>query len=110
LNFLQEAEIPIYEDIRNKVGKILITVPFSAQRKNSAVAVQLEDRVRVFVKGAPEVMLYNSNNFFNEDGELTDLSHEQMDKINHEFIEDVTSKGLRCLAFGYKDFHNEDFE
>ena len=55
-------------------------------------------------------MLYNSNNFFNEDGELTDLSHDHMDKINKEFIEDVTTKGLRCLAFGYKDFSNEDFE
>jgi hypothetical protein len=55
-------------------------------------------------------MLYNSTKFYNQDAELIELSNDQMDKINKEFIEDATAKGLRCLAFGYKDFEIDEFE
>jgi len=60
LRFLQEAEIPVHLLIQRKLGRIRAVSPFSPERKRSVVALECPDRpdrVAVYVKGAPEVVL-----------------------------------------------------
>ena len=56
LKFLQDAEVPVHELIKKKIGFVEYNVPFSSIFKRSIVAIRYPDLdiVRVFVKGAPE--------------------------------------------------------
>jgi magnesium-transporting ATPase (P-type) len=68
IKWLQEAEIPVHEIMARKEGRIVAHVPFNSNLKRSIVAVQLEnlhDTVRVYVKGAPEIVVPNCRNFYN---------------------------------------------
>jgi len=69
--FLQDAEIPVHDLIKKKLGNIETTIPFSTIRKRSVVAVRhpdMEDIVRVFVKGAPEYIVPKCTKTFGVDG------------------------------------------
>jgi magnesium-transporting ATPase (P-type) len=75
LKLLQDAELPIQDDIRAKFGNVLYQVPFNSTRKNSAIAVKKvrddgsgEYFIRIFVKGAPEQMIFNCNQSFDQSG------------------------------------------
>jgi len=43
IRFLQDAEIPVHDMIRKKLGKIEAVVPFSTIRKRSITAVRHPD-------------------------------------------------------------------
>lgn len=60
LKWLQAAEIPVHDFVKQKNDIILAEVPFSTDRKRSIVAVRhplVEDTVRIYIKGAPELVL-----------------------------------------------------
>ena len=60
VKFLQDAEVPVHEIIPRKLNKIVAQIPFSSDRKRSVVALRhpdLEDTIRVYVKGAPEYII-----------------------------------------------------
>ena len=60
LQFLQDNEILIHEEIKRKIGRILTVIPFNSQRKRQIVAIQHPDDsniVRIIAKGAPEVLI-----------------------------------------------------
>jgi magnesium-transporting ATPase (P-type) len=44
LSFLQDADIPIHLLVQRKFGRVKATIPFSSDRKYSAVAVEHPDR------------------------------------------------------------------
>jgi magnesium-transporting ATPase (P-type) len=57
INFLMDNEINVADMMKKKNGLIEASIPFDAIQKKSIVAVRhpdLEDTVRVYVKGAPE--------------------------------------------------------
>ena len=60
LKWLQGAEIPVHEVMALKAGKVRAQVPFSSKLKRSIIAVELpdlQDTVRIFIKGAPEIVV-----------------------------------------------------
>jgi magnesium-transporting ATPase (P-type) len=60
LKWLQAAEIPVHEVMALKAGKICAQVPFSSKLKRSIIAVELpdlQDTVRIYIKGAPEIVV-----------------------------------------------------
>lgn len=68
-----------------------------------------EERVRVYVKGAPEYVVNNCNRTFDIGGSKIKLE-EDTEYIHQNIIfNEFTSKGLRVIAFAYKDFDVEDF-
>ncbi len=68
------------------------------------------DIVRVYVKGAPEVIINKCVKTFEVDGSKTHLTDEQQNYIYEDVIyQQFTSKGLRTLAFAYKDMTIEEF-
>jgi magnesium-transporting ATPase (P-type) len=75
IKFLQDAEIPVHEIIKEKFGKIQTVIPFSTIRKKMVTAVKFEDedKVRVFVKGAPEYIVNKCTRTLSIDGQKTSM-------------------------------------
>jgi len=62
IKWLQSAEIPVHEIMAHKANNVLAQVPFDSKLKRSIIAVrhpQMADTVRVYVKGAPEIVFSN---------------------------------------------------
>ena len=90
IDYLLNNNLITKEEVESRVraGEI----PFDSDRKKSTVIVKTkEGYYRVFVKGAVDGMI-----------DSFDLSSEVKDSILME-NEDMASKALRVLAFGYKD-------
>jgi Ca2+-transporting ATPase len=114
LRFLQEAEIPVHDLIKRKLGRIVALIPFSSTRKRSVTAVRHPDNdniVRVYVKGAPEIIVSKCSRTFDIEGKIAPLQDLETNYIlNDILIQKFTTVGFRTLAFAYKDFSYEEFE
>lgn len=111
-----------------KDGKVLAQVPFNSNLKRSVIAVQhpgLEDTVRVYVKGAPEVVLKSCSNHYQIAGQQNiegtndrynvaqkvPLDENARFKILNQVMEDQMAKdSLRAIAFSYCDMSVHDFQ
>ena len=79
LKFLQDAEIPIHDLILKKLGRIEAVIPFSTIRKRSITAVRhpdKEDLVRIYIKGAPELIVNKCTRTYDVDGKSIPMSNE----------------------------------
>lgn len=89
---------------RQRVGE----VPFDSQRKLSSVAItRPESGVRIFVKGAPDVLLARCVQDHSPEG-ITTLTAERIREIELA-NENMAKDALRVLAFAYKDVEKADF-
>jgi magnesium-transporting ATPase (P-type) len=113
IRFLQDAEVPVHEIIKRKLNRIQATIPFSTIKKRSVVAMSHPDNeelVRIYVKGAPEAIVSKCVKTFDIDGSKIMMSDEQLGYILQNIVsEQFTSKGLRTLAFAYKDMSFQEF-
>lgn len=114
LRFLQDAEIPIHDDIKKKLGRIEAVIPFSSQRKRSVTAVrhpENDNLVRVYVKGAPEFIVSKCSRTFDIDGKQTQLTDIESNYILQDIlVQKFASVGFRTLAFAFKDFTLDEFQ
>jgi magnesium-transporting ATPase (P-type) len=70
----------------------------------------LEETVRVYVKGAPEYVINKCTTTLDEDGREIALDDGQLNHILKDVIyQDFTTKGLRTIAFAYKDLSTDEF-
>lgn len=78
--------------------------PFDADRKRMSVLVKSGDDVFVFVKGAPDVLLGQSNRILLNGREetLTQNTRKTIQKAN----QDMASQALRNLGFAYRRFRS----
>ena len=86
IKWLQNAEVPVHEVMASKEGKVLAEVPFNSKLKRSITAVQhpdLQDTVRIYIKGAPEIIVPNCKNHFKSEDSVTPdgTSYKQAEKI-----------------------------
>lgn len=89
INFLQDAEIPVHDLIKEKFGKIEAIIPFSTIRKRSLTAVrhpENEDLVRIFVKGAPEIVVAKCTRTFHVDGKVIPMDDDQTNYILNDIL------------------------
>lgn len=86
----------IKEDVSYK-EKIVKEIPFDSKNKFSLV--ELENK-NIYIKGASEVILPLSNEYFNEIGEKEELKNK--DKLIRT-LEGYASKGMRLIAVGKMD-------
>lgn len=114
IRFLQEADVPVHEIIKKKLGKIETIIPFSPIRKRSVIAVRhpdMNDIVRVYVKGAPEYIMDKCTRTHHVDGSRAHMDIEQLNYIKSDIIsKQFTSQGYRAIVFAYKDLNIADFE
>ena len=74
IRWLQGAEVPVHEVMASKEGRVLAEVPFNSKLKRSITAIQLpdmQDTVRIFIKGAPEIIVRNCKNHFKSEDSVT---------------------------------------
>jgi len=83
-------------------------IPFDAEHKFQATFHSDGERVRIMLKGAPDVMLKNCKTVFDKDGDraLDDL---QLKRIEHA-NEQMAGTGLRVLGVAWKELPARDFE
>ena len=105
IDYVLRNEAWTLEDIRGR--KRIGEVPFDSQRKLSTVAICHPEGqgMRIFVKGAPDVLL---SRCISEGLEATSLDAQRITEIE-QANEDMAGQALRVLAFGYKDVHDADF-
>lgn len=105
----QQAWTP--EEIRSR--ERLDEIPFDSNRKMSTVAVQHPSGkgMRIYVKGAPDVLLARCTTDLTGNGAenvVQDLTPERISAIE-EANENMAKQALRVLAFAYKDSETADF-
>ena len=83
-------------------------IPFDAEHKFQTTFHLVGERVRVMVKGAPDVVLNKCNKVFceGEDHPLDAAQLEHIEKANEE----MANTGLRVLAVAWTDLQARDFE
>jgi magnesium-transporting ATPase (P-type) len=89
IRFLQECQVEAHTIIRKKDENILQFIPFNSARKRACTVVRHPDDsnlVRVFVKGAPEIVIENCESYFDENGEQRDLTDEAKNHILHDIV------------------------
>jgi len=78
INYLMESDVGCEELIshRKNPGFKIFDIPFNSSRKRATSVIQLTNgKIRIFCKGAPEVVLEFCDNFHAEGGAVKSLSH-----------------------------------
>jgi len=100
--------------IKKKIGQIEAVIPFSTIRKRSITAVRhpdIEDVIRIYIKGAPELLVHKCTRTYDVDGKTIPMSNEQLNYVMQDILhQKFATQGLRTLAFAYKDISIDDFE
>lgn len=113
IKFLQDAEVPVHEEIRKKLGHIETVIPLSPIRKRQVIAVrhpEMDGVVRIYVKGAPEYIIDKCTRTFQVDGQRNSMDPEELHYIKHTILsEQFTKQGQRAIMFAYKDIDLHKF-
>jgi magnesium-transporting ATPase (P-type) len=67
--------------------------------------------IRIYVKGAPEMILDKCTRTFDVDAKQVNMSHDQLGYIQTDILsKKFTTQGYRALAFAFKDMTVNEFE
>ena len=103
----------MHDKIREKYGYIEVNIPFNSTKKNSIIAIRYDnhDRVRVFVKGAPEALVRQCTSTYDLEGQIMIIDEDgQHDIIEETINQEFGSNGLRSLGFAYRDYTIDEFK
>jgi magnesium-transporting ATPase (P-type) len=114
IKFLQDAEVPVHDIMQKSFGRVETEFPFSTHRKRQVTVVhhpEKESIVRVYMKGAPEVVVSRCTRTFHTDGKVIPMEDAQTNYIlNDILIQKFTTAGYRAMALAYKDIPYEDYK
>ena len=79
---------------------------FSSAKKMASVMLKGADGLRLYNKGAAEMVLDKCAKFTDADGSIKDLSRQKRKELG-EVIHSMAEKGLRTLCLAYRDFQGE---
>lgn len=116
-------------DVRDSLKKenILLEAPFSYSRKRGSVVIRnpqfegTDREVRVYCKGAPEILLENASKVVIQSGEIVSIFDQAeipkeltLEEGNHldvlqSTVKMFASKAFRLLVIGYRDMSMERF-
>lgn len=77
------------EEIRKKEENILEIIPFNSRRKKACTVVRHPDDknvVRVFCKGAPEIVIETCDKFINKEGKMVELNSKAKKAIMNDIV------------------------
>ena len=112
-NFLMGSGIDCEKYIAQKAeeGFILFKIPFTSKRKRQTTVVLIDGAVRVFVKGAPEIVIQHCDSMIGENGEEVDLNQERKDEIiGDTVVKKFAAKCYRTLLVAYSDYSLDEWE
>ncbi len=82
-------------------GIVQFEVPFDSSRKLMSLAIREQGHTRLYVKGAPEVVLERSR-YLSSKGSVVNLSNESRAEANR-CNQEMARRALRVLAVAYRD-------
>lgn len=114
LRYLTELNVPAHEVIRQKEGNILQQIPFNSKRKRACTILRNPanpDKVLVFSKGAPEIVIDYCQWAFDEDGSVVELTPTLKAKILKDIVTDrFAKKAYRTLLIAYRELSKAEYE
>lgn len=89
LKWLQKADVPVHKLITIKESAAVKThLEFNSELKYSMIAIQHEEGIRVYAKGAPEIVLAHCHKKFDEHGDNVDFDEDERNAfLNGEMTE-----------------------
>ncbi|MBV9079875.1 MAG: magnesium-translocating P-type ATPase, partial [Elusimicrobia bacterium] len=99
-NLLDNAILK-HEKLVIKQYKKIDEIPFDFSRRVMSVAVEMEGRHRLIVKGAPEEVFKRCRSY-ELDGEILDLEELVVADLREEY-HNLSKQGFRVLAIAYRD-------
>jgi len=96
-----------YEQIRthNPEESFVHVYTFNSVRKSmSTVINRPESVVRMYTKGASEIVLKKCKSILNRNGEIVPFSTVEYDRLVQTVIEPMACDGLRTICIAYRDF------
>lgn len=84
-----DVGVDAYNYIRKKDDNILQIIPFNSARKRACTVIKHpddENLVRVFVKGAPEIVLDYCETYFDQNGEVQELDDDKKDSLMTDIV------------------------
>lgn len=113
INLLMFAGVNVAEEIKKKNDRVLEVIPFNSSRKRACCVVRHPDNdhlVRVFLKGAPEIVLDYCTKHINKQGEIVDLSEDKKQEIITGVISNnFAKKAYRTLLISYRDYSFDEY-
>jgi len=110
LKYLVHSGVEVKAELAAKEGKEEWKIPFNSTRKRATAAFRRDDgSVRVYCKGAPEIVINYCSNYHSADG-LTALDEDKKASIcAHEVVKRFASKCWRTMLVSYKDYSSDDW-
>jgi magnesium-transporting ATPase (P-type) len=106
-------KVPVQKYLLEKPAHILTLIPFNSGRKRACTVIRHpsdQNLVRVFSKGAPEIVLKYVTSYFNKEGEVVEMTREKSEEIIKKIIKDsFAKKALRTLLIAYRDYTWQEF-
>jgi len=103
---LGAAEISLYKSELEKKFPRIDQIPFNSKSKFVATLHENKDKNLLFLAGAPERLIDLSSSIQIKNNKKATLNKTELLKLKQE-LEELTSKGLRVIAFAYKDVKSE---
>ena len=111
LNYLIKSAAPVKDRIALRGDKTVFKIPFSSVRKRATTAVSLDDgNVRVYCKGAPEMVIKFCTTMVGPNGAKTDLGQDKKDEIITNVVNGFASKTYRTMLVSYADYTAQEWD
>lgn len=113
INYLNDNGVPCEELIKHRKSENfeLCSIPFSSARKRETNVVTLPNgKIRVFVKGAPEIVLGFCDHYCGVGGSTHELSGSKKKEIINDVIGSFANKCFRTIIISYVDLDHHQFE
>ncbi|KAK5583190.1 hypothetical protein RB653_004781 [Dictyostelium firmibasis] len=90
-----------YNEVRKRL-EVVELYPFSSARKRMSVLVKHDQQLRLFTKGASEIILAQCSSYIDEMGNIRPISEAKT--YFEEQINNFASDALRTIGLAYRDF------
>ena len=92
-------------------NKPVAQIPFSSERKRATNVITLNNgKIRVFCKGAPEIVLGKCTNWVGQGGQTLPLQESDRSRIIDDIQKQYAKKCLRTLLVAYLDYDQQSWE
>ncbi|CAF3674890.1 unnamed protein product [Rotaria sp. Silwood1] len=96
-----------YDEIRTYYpeDRFIHIYPFNSIRKNMSTIIRRSNStIRMYTKGASEIVLKKCKTILNQNGDIVPFSSVDYDRLIQTVIEPMASDGLRTICLAYRDF------
>jgi len=107
IQLLLDNDILLFQFRFDREENLLLEIPFDSNRMRVTTIMRVprsDGVVRVYIKGAPEIILTECKHLFNANGERVKITEHDKRNLLHDHVNDsIAKQGLKPLAVAYKE-------